>query len=226
MRFNLIFILFRRNEVDIMVISLGSLSLKTEPSSQDAKDIASMHVSGITSDEILKNIMDRAYDKFNLNIDNIQILLAKQSDPWRDALTRGQITKLHILAPTSLQVKADLCVVDDDPRLPKTRIQAKIPSVYVAMTEQRVLDALSLGMSIPLPEGDLEPMPLTKDGILHASSMSLKRYLDERQLAKPKRPEVKQREALDEEITQYTDLEFAFELSGEWHKFPDDFGRY
>lgn len=199
-----------------MVISLGSISLRTVPRSHGSNDIASMHVSGIASDEILKNIMDRAYDKFNLNIDNIQILLAKPTDAWRDALTQGNITKLHILAPTSLQVKAELCVVDDDPRLPKTRIQAKIPSIGVSMTEQRVLDALSLATSIPLPEGDIAPMPLNKEGLLHASSMSLKRYLDERQLAKPKRPEVKQRDALDEEITQYTDLEFAFELSGEY----------
>lgn len=45
--------------------------------------------------------------------------------------------------------------------------------------------------------------------------MSLKRYLDERQQAKPKRPDnIKQRDISDEEITQYTDLEFSFELSG------------
>lgn len=43
--------------------------------------------------------------------------------------------------------------------------------------------------------------------------MSLKRYLDERQ-AKPKILDVKQREITDEEITQYTDLEFSFELNG------------
>lgn len=175
-----------------------------------------MHLSGQSSDDILKAIMDRAYDKFNFNIDSIQILLAKPTESWRDVLSHDQITRMHILAPTSLQVKAHLCVVDDDPRLPKTRIQAKIPSIRVSMTEQRVLDALSLAMSIPLPEGDIEPIPLTRDGILHASSLSLIRYLDERQMAKPKRPEVKQRDALDEEITQYTDLEFAFVLSGEF----------
>lgn len=62
-----------RNEVQIMVISLGSISLKTEPRQEDSKDVASMHVSGVTSDEILKAIMDQAYDKFNLNIDNIQV---------------------------------------------------------------------------------------------------------------------------------------------------------
>lgn len=43
--------------------------------------------------------------------------------------------------------------------------------------------------------------------------MSLKRYLDDRQ-AKPKFLDVKQREITDEEITQYTDLEFSFELNG------------
>lgn len=196
-----------------MVISLGKLLFISEPSSEDSKDVASMHVSGIKSDEILKTVMDQAYDKFNLNIDNIQILLAKQSDPWRSVLNQSKITRLHILEPTSLEVKVALCVVDDDPRLPKTRVQAKIPSIGISMTEQKVLDALSLGLSIPLPEGDTTPMALTKEGIIQASSMSLKKYLDDRQQAKPKRPEIKQRDTLDEEIIQYTDLEVAFELS-------------
>lgn len=44
--------------------------------------------------------------------------------------------------------------------------------------------------------------------------MSLKRYLDERQSMKPKILENKQRDISEEEITQYTDLEFGFELNG------------
>lgn len=49
--------------------------------------------------------------------------------------------------------------------------------------------------------------------------MSLKRYLDERQ-SKPKILENKQRDISEEEITQYTDLEFGFELNGKqiWSK--------
>lgn len=49
--------------------------------------------------------------------------------------------------------------------------------------------------------------------MLIASSMSLKRYLDERQ-SKPKLLESKQRDISEEELTQYTDLEFGFELNG------------
>lgn len=173
-----------------MIISLGSLLLKTEPRREDTRDVATMHVAGATTEDILKEMMDQAYDKFNLNIDNIQvelymfcnivecsmkiekkiiffflrtqILLAKPTDHWQDTLTQGKISRLHILEPTSLQVKAALCVVDDDPRLPKTRLYAKIPSIGVSVTEQKVLDALSLATSIPLPESDTAPMALNK----------------------------------------------------------------
>lgn len=104
-----------------MVISLGRLSLTTEPC-KDAKDVVSMHTSGITSEDILKQIMGQAYDRFHLDIQEIQILFAKPTDNWHEALNLGKRSRLHIIEPISLQVTADMCVVDDDPRLPKTRI--------------------------------------------------------------------------------------------------------
>lgn len=57
---------------------------------------------------------------------SLQILLAKPTDNWLDALSAGKLSKLHILEPTSLQVKAEICVVDDDPRLPKTKIHGML----------------------------------------------------------------------------------------------------
>lgn len=91
---------------------------------------------------------------------------------------------------------------------------AKIPNVGVSVTEEKVLDALALVTSIPLPESDTSTMPLNKEGFLAASTMSLKRYLDERQQAKQRRPDEAQHNVNDEEITQYTDLEFGFVLNG------------
>lgn len=83
------------------------------------------------------------------------------------------------------------------------------------MTEAKVLDALGLVLSIPLPEAEIAAMELTKEGIIASSSRSLLRYLDEKQQRKPKKPEIKKREITDEEIIQYTDLEFSFVLNGE-----------
>lgn len=77
-----------------------------------------------------------------------------------------------------------------------------------------MLDALALVTSIPLPESDTSTMPLNKEGFLVSSTMSLKRYLDERQQAKPRNTSEPQRDVDDEEIQQYTDLEFGFVLNG------------
>lgn len=84
----------------------------------------------------------------------------------------------------------------------------------MSVTEEKVLDALALVASIPLPDSDPSTMPLQKEGFLASSTMSLKRYLDERQQTKPRKSDERQRNLSDEEITQYTDLEFGFVLNG------------
>lgn len=55
----------------------------------------------------------------------LQILLAKPTDDWKEILGNGKVTSMHILEPIAMNVSVDLCVVDDDPRLPKTRIECK-----------------------------------------------------------------------------------------------------
>lgn len=55
-----------------MVISLGTISLKSVPR-DDRKDISEMHSLQFTSEDIMKEVMDQAYDKFILDIANIQV---------------------------------------------------------------------------------------------------------------------------------------------------------
>lgn len=62
-----------RNESSVMIISLGSILLKSEPRREDTRDVAAMHFAGATSETILKEIMDQAYDKFSLDITDIQV---------------------------------------------------------------------------------------------------------------------------------------------------------
>lgn len=197
-----------------MVISLGRISLRSEPTAQ-SRTIISMHMSGLTNEDIMREMLQQAYDKFTLDIQDIQILLAKPMENWRQALQDGKVTDMHLLEPTAMHLSADLCVVDDDPRLPKTRISAKIPSIGISVAEDKILDAIALVTSIPLPENDdTTPMQLNKNLGIVASSMSLKRYLDEKQARKPKKPVDIKKQELSEEIIQYTDLEFAFVMNG------------
>lgn len=55
-----------------MVISLGKISLKTAPR-DERKDISMMHSLQFTNEDIMKEVMDQAYDKFRLDIENIQV---------------------------------------------------------------------------------------------------------------------------------------------------------
>lgn len=200
--------------MSVMVISLGRISFRSEPTAQ-SRTIISMHMSGLTNEDIMREMLQQAYDKFSLDIQDIQILLAKPQENWGQALQNGQVTDMHLLEPTAMHLSADLCVVDDDPRLPKFRISAKIPSIGISVAEDKILDAIGLVTSIPLPENDdTAPMQLNKNMGFVASSMSLKRYLDEKQARKPKKPVDIKKQELSEEIIQYTDLEFAFVMNG------------
>lgn len=84
-----------------------------------------MHSSGHTAESIMKQMLKQAYDTFSLDIQSVQILLARPSDNWKEALLDNKVTDMHILEPTALYVTADICVVDDDPRLPKTKVSSK-----------------------------------------------------------------------------------------------------
>lgn len=114
-----------------------------------------------------------------------------------------------MLEPTSVELSAHMCVVGDDPRLPKMRFGGKIPSIGISISDDRALEALSLVTSIPLPQND-EPVaaPTLKRDSIMSSTLSLKKYLEDRH-KKPKKPEGIE---IGEEIVQYTDMEVHFEL--------------
>lgn len=57
----------------MLVISLGQVLLRTEPRKEELTDVAKMHTSGKSSNDILKEMMDQAYDRFNLDIQEIQV---------------------------------------------------------------------------------------------------------------------------------------------------------
>lgn len=174
-----------------------------------------MYSSGLGAEEIMEAMMEQAYDRFTLNLKMVQVLIAKPGEKWRECLNDTQVTAMHILEPTAIYAEAEQCVFDDDPRLPKTKLSVKIPKIDLTVADTKVLDALDLALSIPLPVDDsLEPKPLTKDrsSTLVTSSMSIKRFLEDNQFRKM-RQKKEQPEAAD--LTQFTSLEFAFVLHGE-----------
>ncbi|XP_058466266.1 intermembrane lipid transfer protein Vps13 isoform X2 [Malaya genurostris] len=202
----------------VLIVSLGKLLVQTEARPLNQKDVHTMHEEGAKQEEILNEIIRQSYDKFVLEIRDVQAIVATFDEDWQGTLQCSTVTEMHLLEPTSFRISAHLCVIDDDPRLPKCKIFGELPSVNICVTEQRVLEALSIVTSLPLPESDQpQPAPIAKDSNVFSSSLSLLKYLDDTQqrLTKIQRPaeNLNTSDVVDGEVVQFIDLEVKFVLN-------------
>lgn len=137
------------------------------------------------------------------------MLVSLPNEEWRSALanTESSLTLLH---PTTLEIQFHKCLVTDDPLLPKLRLLGRLPSVNVNITDVRLLQALSIAQSIPLPEEEgsteLHRTSLSKS----VSQLSLKELGTTISSIADKKKQ--QLETASEPIKQTTDLEMKFEM--------------
>lgn len=204
---------YTKNET-LLVVSLGQLVLKTEPRPLKARSVRHMHNEGANSDEILQELISQSYDKFQFEIHNIQVLIAKASEDWEEAITIGHGTEMHILGPTYMKLSASLSVITDDPRLPKLKLSGELPSINICVSEDRVLDVLSIIATLPMPESEeVVAKPLTKELTFVGSSLSLLKFLDEKQQKLQKRSEPPPESAdVTDGVVQFTEVEAYFVL--------------
>lgn len=66
---------YRPGEQSLVVIALGEFRLTSAPHRNKSKDVVSMFQGGKEQDEILQMILQKAYDRYNVTIENIQVSL-------------------------------------------------------------------------------------------------------------------------------------------------------
>jgi vacuolar protein sorting-associated protein 13A/C len=205
---------YTKNE-SVLVVSLGQLVLKTEPRPSEQKSVKKMHEQGANADQILQELMSQSYDKFQFEVHNIQFLIARSNEDWEEAISIGHGTEMHLLEPTFMKLSAQLSVITDDPRLPKCKVSCELPSISISVSEDRVMDVLSIITTLPLPESNEEIVmkPMSKELNIVGSSLSLLKYLDEKQqkLQKKLEPPPDNFDSTDG-VVQFTELEAYFVL--------------
>jgi vacuolar protein sorting-associated protein 13A/C len=202
----------------VIVLSLGKLIIQTEPRALADESVRMMHEKGANADEILAELISQSYDKFQLEIQDIQVLVANADEDWEEAINMSRGSEMHILEPTFVKLSAQLSVITDDPRLPKCKVACELPSINISVTEDRVLELLSIITTLPLPESDeiVEQKPLARESNLLGSSLSLLKYLDEKQQMLTKKSEgsaENAQDATDGTVVQFTELEAYFILN-------------
>ncbi|XP_071943585.1 intermembrane lipid transfer protein VPS13A-like isoform X2 [Antedon mediterranea] len=126
----------------VLVADLGHFRMTTEHEEKyDARR---------TENESLEELMKKSYDRFNMDLKSVQIILANEGEDW-EAARKKTHSPLHLLQPLNVGIALHKCLVDDN-RMPKVRILGELPSLDIDFSDKKLKDLISLATSIPLPE--------------------------------------------------------------------------
>ncbi|KAG1695557.1 Vacuolar protein sorting-associated protein 13 [Nymphon striatum] len=198
----------------LLLVDLGNVKINSTERTPGESNVKQLVRSGSTEDEIMTSLLDQSYDKFQLNISNIQILMCASDENWKSAKS-GKNSEMHILRPTDLMIELNKCIIEDNPLLPKMKISGSLPLIDINISDEKLMQLAKLGLSIPLPQSET-PYPTSEDApISMAEIPDSKTYKDVSDISiinpKSNRSDSDD-EKNKEEVVQMIDLQLDFEI--------------
>ncbi|XP_048040233.1 vacuolar protein sorting-associated protein 13C isoform X4 [Megalobrama amblycephala] len=139
---------FYDGKSDLMIVDFGYLQLNSVDQGSHQQISASF--------SSLEEIMDRAYERYSLELRSVQILYSKSGEKWKNARLEG-FSHQHILQPMDFTLQLAKCMVDKDSRMPRFKVSGELPLLHVKISDQKIQGVLELVDSIPLPQTSSTP---------------------------------------------------------------------
>ncbi|XP_049911811.1 intermembrane lipid transfer protein VPS13C-like, partial [Epinephelus moara] len=201
---------FYSDSSDLIIVDFGSLQLNSIEQSGIS--------SSLSSFSSLEEIMDRAYERYNVELRRVQVLYSKSGEAWKSARLQGSSVQ-HILQPMDFTVQLAKCMVEKDARMPRFKVSGELPLLHVKISDQKIHNVLDLIDSIPLPNMDSSPSTPTQKVLslaearprvlnLHPALLDTMETDSDEDASERSTDEDPQRSAVDE----LTDLHFKFEV--------------
>ncbi|CAB1424168.1 unnamed protein product [Pleuronectes platessa] len=144
---------FYSDESDLIIVDFGSLQLNSVDQSSFS--------SSSSSFSSLEEIMDRAYERFNVELRRVQVLYSKSGEVWKSARLQGSSLQ-HILQPMDFTLHLAKCMVAKDARMPRFKVSGELPLLHVKISDQKIQNVWELVQSIPLPDMGSSPSTPTE----------------------------------------------------------------
>ncbi|XP_068584903.1 intermembrane lipid transfer protein VPS13C isoform X2 [Cebidichthys violaceus] len=142
---------FYSSTTDLIIVDFGSLQLNSvEQSGSSSSSFSS-----------LEEVMDRAYERYNVELRRVQVLYSKSGEAWKSARLQGSSVQ-HILQPMDFTVQLAKCMVEKDARMPRFKVSGELPLLHVKISDQKIHHLLDLVDSIPLPNMGSPPSTPTE----------------------------------------------------------------
>ncbi|XP_041037247.1 vacuolar protein sorting-associated protein 13C isoform X5 [Carcharodon carcharias] len=130
---------------DLLIVDFGSLQLNSI-SHNDEKATSPSYS--------LEEILERAYEKFDVELRSVQLLFSKPGQDWKSAQKQCSSSQ-HILQPMDIKVQLSRAIVEKDTRIPKFKVSGELPLLHVRMSDQKIRSVCELADSIPFPQSSL-----------------------------------------------------------------------
>ncbi|XP_077174397.1 intermembrane lipid transfer protein VPS13C isoform X2 [Paroedura picta] len=131
---------FHHEKSDFLILDFGTFQLNSINQG-----------SRLTSGTSLEEIMDKAYDKFDVEIKNVQLLFGRSGEDWKKARFEHSST-LHVLRPMDMHIHLAKSMVEKDIRMAKFKVSGELPLVHLRISDQKIRGMFELIDSIPLPQ--------------------------------------------------------------------------
>uniref|UniRef100_A0A452SGH3 Vacuolar protein sorting 13 homolog C n=1 Tax=Ursus americanus TaxID=9643 RepID=A0A452SGH3_URSAM len=131
---------FHHEKSDLLILDFGTFRLNSKDQGLQK-----------TNNSSLEEIMDKAYDKFDVEIKSVQLLFARAEENWKKCRFQHPST-MHILQPMDIHVELAKAMVEKDIRMARLKVSGGLPLVHVRISDQKMKDVLCLINSIPLPQ--------------------------------------------------------------------------
>ncbi|KAL7646074.1 UNVERIFIED_CONTAM: hypothetical protein RMT77_002975 [Armadillidium vulgare] len=130
---------FISDNSNVIIMTLGSVSVMSQ-------DLKLDHLREIVSKEsekelVLERMRTSSYDCFNINLKNIQIVVADKDDDWKSVLDKGEATFLHLLQPLAVNLNLYKCLITGDPNLPKIKMEFHLPKAKISIIDKKLIKA-------------------------------------------------------------------------------------
>ncbi|XP_027780877.2 intermembrane lipid transfer protein VPS13C isoform X1 [Marmota flaviventris] len=131
---------FHQKKSDLLILDFGTFQLNSKDQGLQK-----------TTNSSLEEIMDKAYDKFDIEIKSVQLLFARAEENWKKCRFQHPST-MHILQPMDIHVELAKAMVEKDARMARFKVSGGLPLMHVRISDQKMKDMLCLINSIPLPQ--------------------------------------------------------------------------
>ncbi|XP_051053816.1 intermembrane lipid transfer protein VPS13C isoform X2 [Phodopus roborovskii] len=131
---------FHHKKSNLLILDFGTFQL-------NSKDQGTQK----TANSSLEEIIDKAYDKFDVEIKSVQLLFAKAEENWKKYRFQHP-SSMHILQPMDIHVELAKAMVEKDVRMARFKVSGGLPLMHVRISDQKIKNTLCLIDSIPLPQ--------------------------------------------------------------------------